>query len=388
MTGPRCRICNAVLSHTFVDLGLSPLANSYVTADRLRDAEIFLPLHVRVCDECFLVQIEEFESPEGLFSEYAYFSSYSQTWVRHAEAYAGEATTRFGLGPDSKVVEVASNDGYLLQYFAERGIPVLGIEPARNVAKVALARAIPTEVMFFGRATAQKLKADGHAADLMTANNVLAHVPDIIDFVGGFNILLKPEGVATFEFPHLLRLIEGMQFDTIYHEHFSYLSLGVVREVMSRSGLRIFDVDVLTTHGGSLRVFVCHRDSGQPEQPKVAALLEEEREAGLFRAEGYSGFAEKVAAIKCEALDFLIRARREGKKVCGYGAAAKGNTFINFCGFGPELLPLVADKSPHKQGTWLPGSRIPVVAPERMLALRPDYVLILPWNLKIGRAHV
>lgn len=370
------------MRHTFVDLGQSPFANSYVTADKLRGGETFYPLHVFVCDRCFLVQLEEFESPESIFSDYAYFSSYSTSWLKHSEAYANAMTDRFDLGATSKVVEVASNDGYLLQYFVARNIPVLGIEPAANVAKVAVDRGVPTEVLFFGEATAQQLLAAGHAADLMAANNVLAHVPDILDFAAGFRVLLTPEGVATFEFPHLLRMIEQKQFDTIYHEHFSYLSLAVVIDVLGRNALRVFDVERLSTHGGSLRVFVCHQGATHPERPVVGQIVEEERRAGLLTLTGYSRFAEGVIAIKCRALEFLIEARDAGKLVCGYGAAAKGNTFINYCGIGPEFVRVVADRSPHKQDTWLPGSRIPVVSPENMLALKPDYVLIFPWNLK------
>ncbi len=291
-------------------------------------------------------------------------------------------TERFGLGPHSKVVEVASNDGYLLQYFVARGVPVLGVEPAANVAAVAREKGVPSEVAFFGSATAERLLAEGQGADLMAANNVLAHVPDILDFVAGFRVLLKPDGAGTFEFPHLLRMIEHKQFDTIYHEHFSYLSLGVVSGILERSGLRVFDVEELPTHGGSLRVFFCHADGPHAQMPAVARVLTEERDGGLFSAHGYGRFAEAVVEIKCVSLDFLIQQRRAGKRVCGYGAAAKGNTFLNYCGIGPEFVQGVADRSPHKQGTLLPGSRIPVISPEALLELRPDYVLILPWNLK------
>jgi len=377
-----CRCCGAELKHTFVDLGLSPLANSYVPPDKTRGGEVFYPLHVYVCDRCFLVQLEEFESPEAIFSNYAYFSGFSASWLRHAENYVIAMQNRFGLGPHHKVVEVASNDGYLLQYFAARGVPVLGVEPAANVAKAAIEKGVPTEVMFFGEANAGKLHQAGHAADLMTANNVLAHVPDILDFIGGFALLLKPEGVATFEFPHLLRLMRENQFDTIYHEHFSYLSLGVVAGLMKRKGLRIFDVQDLETHGGSLRVFACHDGAAYKQEPDVDRVIAEERAANLFNLAGYAGFAKNAVEIKCRALAFLIKARDEGKLVCAYGAAAKGNTFLNYCGIGPELIGSVADRSPHKQGMLLPGSRIAVQSPEEMLARRPDYVLILPWNLK------
>jgi 2-polyprenyl-3-methyl-5-hydroxy-6-metoxy-1,4-benzoquinol methylase len=377
-----CRACGNALTQTFVDLGLSPLANSYVSAERLGSGETFYPLHVYICDRCFLVQLESFESPEQIFSDYAYFSSYSATWLNHAEAYAAAMTERFRLSIGSQVVEVASNDGYLLQYFLRRDIRVLGVEPAANVAKAARERGIPTEVLFFGRASAEKLRAAGHAADLMAANNVLAHVPDILDFIAGFPIMLKPEGVVTFEFPHVLRMIEMKQFDTIYHEHFSYLSLQVVANLLNGAGLRVFDVEELPTHGGSLRVFACHEGASHGASAAVGAVLAEEKRSGLSALRGYEGFAGSVISIKCLALEFLIEARRTGKRVAAYGAAAKGNTFINYCGIGPELVSVVADRSPHKQNTWLPGSRIPVVSPEAMLVDRPDYVFILPWNLK------
>lgn len=382
MNSGTCRACGAELKQTFVDLGLSPLANSYVPAEKTREGEIFYPLHVYLCDHCYLVQLEEFETPEAIFSNYAYFSGFSTSWLRHAENYAVAMKDRFGLGPEHKVVEVASNDGYLLQYFVARNVPVLGVEPARNVAEVAIAKGVPTEVMFFGEINAATLRQAGHMADLMTANNVLAHVPDILDFIGGFALLLKPQGAATFEFPHLLRMIEQKQFDTIYHEHFSYLSLGLVASLMKRKGLRVFDVQELETHGGSLRVFACHDSASHKQEPNVDRIIAEERAAGLFELSGYAGFAKNVIEIKCRALEFLIKARDDGKTVCAYGAAAKGNTFLNYCGIGPELIKVVADRSPHKQNTLLPGSRIPVVSPEDMLALRPDYIVILPWNLK------
>jgi len=382
VTRPACRACGAPLSRTVADLGLSPLANAYVPADRAGMGEMFHPLHAFVCDACYLVQLEAFETPEAIFSEYAYFSGFSAGWLAHAEAYVAAMQARFGLGATSKVVEVASNDGYLLQYAVARGIPALGVEPAANVAKVAVSRGVPTEVAFFGADTARRLVAQGHSADLTAANNVLAHVPDIHDFVEGFRILLKPEGAGTFEFPHLLRMIEERQFDTIYHEHFSYLSLGVVAGILESHGLRVFDVEELPTHGGSLRVFFCHAGAGHPTGPAVERVRGAERAGGLFEAAGYAAFAEDVVAIKCATLTFLADLRLKGAKVCAYGAAAKGNTFLNYCGIGPELVAAVADRSPHKQGTLLPGSRIPVVSPKDLLALRPDYVLILPWNLK------
>lgn len=386
MTGvsahPPCRVCGAHLGRSLVDLGLSPLANAYVPADRANRGETFHPLHAFVCDACFLVQLEAFETPEAIFSDYAYFSGFSAGWLAHAEAYVAAMQARFGLGPGSKVVEVASNDGYLLQYVVARGIPALGVEPAANVAVAARARGVPTEVAFFGAETARRLHAAGHAADLMAANNVLAHVPDLHDFVAGFAILLKPEGVATFEFPHLLRMIEQRQFDTIYHEHFSYLSLGVVIDVLRQHGLRVFDVEEWPTHGGSLRVFACREGAGHAPTEALERVVLTERAARLFEPAGYAGFGRAVADIKCAALRFLIAEREAGRTVCAYGAAAKGNTFLNYCGIGPELVRAVADRSPHKQGMLLPGSRIPVVAPEALLALRPDCVLILPWNLR------
>lgn len=377
-----CRICGAHLTHTAADLGISPLANSFVDLQKSREGEVFYPLHAFVCDRCFLVQLEEFESPENIFSDYAYFSGFSSSWLRHAENYVVAMKERFGLGSEHKIVEIASNDGYLLQYFVRRGIPVLGVEPARNVAEVAISQGVPTEVAFFGRRAAERLLAAGHAADLMVANNVLAHVPDLLDFVAGFRTLLKPQGAATFEFPHLLRMIEESQFDTIYHEHFSYLSLGVVTHIAELSGLRVFDVEKLSTHGGSLRIFMCHAEASYHREQMVQEVLEAEEAAGLRRISTYARFAEEIVRIKCESLEFLIRARHERKSVCGYGAAAKGNTFLNYCGAGPELVQVVADRSPHKQRTLLPGSRIPVVSPEEMLERKPDYVLILPWNLR------
>ncbi|WP_031336723.1 class I SAM-dependent methyltransferase, partial [Rhodopseudomonas sp. B29] len=309
-----CRSCGTPLEHSFVDLGLSPLANSYVPAERAHSGEMMFPLHAFVCEKCFLVQLEEFESPEHIFSDYAYFSSYSTSWLRHAEAYAAAMTARFGLDGSSKVVEIASNDGYLLQYFVGRGVPVLGIEPAANVAKVAVERGVATEVAFFGEKTAQRMREAGHAADLMAANNVLAHVPDILDFVAGFRVLLKPEGAATFEFPHLLQMMQHSQFDTIYHEHFSYLSLGAVDYVLRKNQLRVFDVEQLPTHGGSLRVFVCHDGAKHQASPAVKSVLDAERAAGLTSLDGYKNFAKTAIDIKCGALEFLIDAYRRGKK--------------------------------------------------------------------------
>ncbi|HUZ64450.1 MAG TPA: class I SAM-dependent methyltransferase [Acetobacteraceae bacterium] len=382
MTAARCRFCQAPLHETFADLGLTPLANSFVSVDRARTMEPFYPLHAYVCSACRLVQLEEFETPQHIFGDYIYFSSYSESWLRHAEAYAAKMMQLLGLGAGAMVVEVASNDGYLLQYFKQRGVKVLGIEPAANVAAAAAEKGIPSEIAFFGAATATRLREAGVAPDLMAANNVLAHVPDINDFVRGFAILLKPGGVVTVEFPHLLRLVQGVQFDTIYHEHFSYLSLHVVRRIFARHGLRVFDVEQLSTHGGSLRVFACHAaDARHDETQAVERLLAEEIAAGLESDAIYRRFARQVIDAKVSLLRFLIDARAEGKRVAAYGAPAKGNTLLNYCGVGPELVAFTVDRSPHKQGMLLPGTRIPVRAPEAILEEKPDYVLILPWNL-------
>ena len=377
-----CRSCATPLTRSVVDLGSSPVANSMIRADAADRMEPTFPLHAFVCEACHLVQLIDFESPEVLFGDYTYFSSYSESWLAHARRYCEAMTARLGLGPQSKVVEIASNDGYLLRWFVEAGIPVLGVEPAANVAEVARAAGVPTQAVFFGRATAERLKAEGHAADLMTANNVLAHVPDINDFVAGFAILLKPTGTVTFEFPHLLNLIDQVQFDTIYHEHFSYLSLAVVQALLARHGLAVIDVEEWPTHGGSLRVFARHAAGAPAASARVADILRRETDAGLGRMEIYDAFGEKVVAVKYGLLDFFVQARREGRTVVGYGAPAKGNTLLNYCGIGPEMLPYTVDASPHKQGRLLPGTRIPVHAPSRILVTRPDYVLILPWNLR------
>ena len=379
-----CRFCGAGLPRPFLDLGMSPLANSYVRPADLGRMEPFYPLQLYVCPECRLVQLDEFESPERIFTDYAYFSSYSESWLRHAREYAEAMIARVGLGPHSRVVEVASNDGYLLKNFRDRGIPVLGVEPARNVATAARAAGIPTIDKFFGVATARELLAAGHAADLLLGNNVLAHVPDLNDFVGGLRILLRPTGLLTMEFPHLLRLIEQRQFDTVYHEHFSYFSLLAVERVFAGHGLTLWDVDELPTHGGSLRVYVRHADApgGAEVTERVHALRAREVAAGLDRTESYDAFAGRVVETKMALLEFLIRARREGKVVVGYGAPAKGNTLLNFCGIRTDLLPFTVDRSPHKHGTYLPGTHIPVFPPERIFEVRPDYVLVLPWNLQ------
>ena len=384
MTARRvCRSCGAPLSQTFADLGMSPLANSFVPPERAQAMEPFYPLHVYVCGSCRLVQLEEFESPQHIFGDYLYFSSFSDSWLRHAEAYANTMIERFALGRDCQVVEIASNDGYLLQFFQRKSVPALGVEPAANVAAVAIKKGIATEVAFFGEATAARLKAAGKTADLIAANNVLAHVPDINDFVKGFKILLKPQGVVTVEFPHLLNLIEKNQFDTIYHEHFSYLSLLAVETIFVRQGLAVFDVEQLPTHGGSLRLYGRHaEDQAKGRTPAVDALLRLELEAGLDTGEPYDRFAAQVVATKLAVLDFFVTAKRAGKRIVAYGAAAKGNTLLNYCGLGAEMIDFTVDRSPHKQGKLLPGTRIPIRAPDAVAEAKPDYLFILPWNLK------
>jgi SAM-dependent methyltransferase len=377
-----CRFCGAPLTESFVDLGVSPPANYYLGASDLRRMEAFFPLHAFVCGSCFLVQLEEFQTPEQLFGHYSYFSSVSDSWLRHAESYAEAMGARFRIGAKSQVVEVASNDGYLLQFFQRRGVPVFGIEPAANVARVAEQKGIPTLVRFFGVDTARAIVHMGRQADLLIGNNVLAHVPDLNGFVAGLAIALKPRGVLTLEFPHLLRLLELNQFDTIYHEHFSYFSLLTVERVLASQGLRVFDVEEIQTHGGSLRVYACHRPAPHAESPRLAALRRREREAELDRIESYRGFVERVRATKCDLLEFLISTKHAGRSVAGYGAPAKGNTLLNYCGIGTDFLDYTVDKSPHKQGLYLPGSRIPIFAPDKVRETRPDYLLILPWNLK------
>ncbi|MBV1703230.1 MAG: class I SAM-dependent methyltransferase [Hyphomicrobiales bacterium] len=378
----KCRSCSATLDDVFVDLGETPLANSFLTEDEASSGrERRYPLVARVCRRCFLVQVDDPVRPDDIFSDYAYFSSTSSSWVEHARAYALEARRRFGLGDRSLVVEVAANDGYLLQHFAHLGVRTLGIEPAANVAEAARAKGIPVEVAFFGAETAGRLARGGASADLMVANNVLAHVPDIRDFLAGFPVLLAPGGVATFEFPHLLNLIREVQFDTIYHEHFSYLSLLAVERAFADAGLVAFDVEELPTHGGSLRLFAQRAGGGRPEGAKLGALRERERAAGLDRLDGYRGFAPRVEAVKAGFRSFLSRARAEGRTVAAYGAAAKGNTFLNVCGIGRDDLVCAFDRSPAKQGKLTPGSHLPILAPERIEEIRPDYLLVLPWNL-------
>jgi 2-polyprenyl-3-methyl-5-hydroxy-6-metoxy-1,4-benzoquinol methylase len=380
---PSCRFCSTRLTEVFADLGMSPLANSYLKREQLAVMEPFYPLRAWVCGSCKLVQLEEFEKPDEIFADYAYFSSVSTSWLAHAERYVAHIIERFGFGPQSQVIEIASNDGYLLQYFHSRGVPVLGIEPARNIAQTAIAKGIPTRVEFFGHESATRLAAEGIRADLLIGNNVYAHVPDLHSFTQGIHTILKPAGVVTLEFPHLLQLMQESQFDTIYHEHFSYFSLLVVQQIFERHDLKIFDVQQLPTHGGSLRVFgTCKENDALSICDSVHHVLEQERKAGLGNAAAYRAFATRVVQMKCDLLEFLIAAWRSGKAVAGYGAPAKGNTLLNYCGIGPELLPYTVDLSPHKQGLYLPGTHIPIAAPERIAETRPDYVLILPWNLK------
>jgi SAM-dependent methyltransferase len=375
-----CRLCSAPLEQTFVDLGLSPLANSYIEPAERERGETFYPLHVFVCESCLLVQLPMAVAPEEIFSDYAYFSSYSDSWVDHAARYVEHAVARFGLDAGSQVVELASNDGYLLQFFVERGIPVLGVEPAANVAAAAVERGIPTVVEFFGAEVGERLAVE-QAADLIVGNNVLAHVPDTHDLVEGIRRLLKPAGTVTMEFPHLLRLIAERQFDTIYHEHYSYLSLLAAERLFSEHALELYDVEELPTHGGSLRIYGRHAGGGEPSE-RLVALRESEREHGLHELSGYLDFEEAARTVKRDLLSFLIGERRGGKTVAGYGAAAKGNTLLNYCGIRTDLVDYVVDRSPHKQGRLLPGTRIPVHAPEHVLETKPDYLLILPWNLR------
>ena len=378
-----CRFCGAGLLRTFVDLGMSPLCETYPSATELNQGEVYYPLHVYICEKCWLVQLEEYESAESIFSDYAYFASYSDSWLKHCEKYCNEMKARFGLGEQSFVAEVASNDGYLLQYFVRHGVPVLGIEPAANVAKAAIEKGVPTLVRFFGVQVAKELAAEGRTADLVIGNNVLAQVPDLNDFVEGLKILLKTEGVLTLEFPHLLRLLQLNEFDTIYHEHFSYFSLISTIKIMEAHGLRVFDVEELKSHGGSLRVFAC-RDSSQAHNvaPSVKKVITDEVDAKLNRIEGYESFARRVKETKLDFVDFLLTAARHGKKVAGYGAPGKSATLLHYCGIGKDLIEYTVDRSPYKQGRHLPGSRIPIYHPDHLRETKPDYVIILPWNLK------
>ena len=383
MQARACRFCGTDLEHTFADLGMSPFANSNLEPAQLNQMERFYPLHAFVCHTCFLVQVEEFEAPAEIFTEYAYLSSYSDSWVQHAKRYVEMITERLGLGRKSQVVEIASNDGYLLQFFVAKGIPALGIEPAANIAAIAERKDVRTLVKFFGTETAGGLSKEGMRADLIIGNNVLAHVPGLNDFVEGLRILLGPQGVVTMEFPHLLRLMDEHQFDTIYHEHFSYFSLLTVSQVFARHGLAIFDVEELPTHGGSLRIYARHAtDETKPVGSRVTDLLKREKAKGLDTLATYQSVAKTVTASKRELLRFLIDIKNDGKSIVGYGAPAKGNTLLNYCGIRGDFLDYVVDRSPYKQGRFLPGTHIPIHHPDKIAETRPDYLLLLPWNLR------
>jgi len=384
MSMHRCLFCSSSLQEVFADLGMSPLSNAFVSPEHASEMELFFPLTAYVCRECLLVQVPQFEVPERIFSDtYAYFSSFSDTWLAHVRHYVDEMIARYNIGPSSQAIEIASNDGYLLQYFVARGVKVLGIEPAANCARAAEERGVASLTAFFNSATARQLVESGKAADLLLGNNVLAHVPELNDFVDGLRIALKPSGVVTMEFPHLLRLIEQNQFDTIYHEHFSYFSLRIVQRIFDEHELQIFDVEQLPTHGGSIRIHAQHGGSGiHKVTGNVDAILEAERDAGMDRIETYRHFAARAQKVKRDLLRFLIDAKDSGKRVAAYGAPAKGNTLLNYCGIRTDLLPFTVDRSPHKQGKLLPGTRIPVRAPQELIAEKPDYVLILPWNIK------
>lgn len=378
-----CRFCGTSLKHTFVDLGMSPLCESYVSSEQRNQMEPFYPLHVYVCDRCFLVQLEAYVTPEHIFTEYAYFSSYADSWLQHAKAYTHSMIERFHLNEQSHVVELASNDGYLLQYFVEKQIPCLGIEPAANVAQVAIEKGVPTLVEFFGVESALRLAEQGKQADLLLGNNVLAQVPDLNDFVAGMKILLKPEGFITVEFPHLMCLMAENQFDTIYHEHFSYFSFITTQKIFAAHSLTLFDVEELSTHGGSLRIYACHQeDESKTVSDRAMELLKREQEAGFTEMSCYANFGEQVKETKRKLLDFLIKTRREGKTVVGYGAPGKGNTLLNYCGIRADFIDYTVDRNPYKQGKFLPGTHIPIYHPDKILETKPDYVLILPWNFK------
>ena len=378
-----CRFCQTQLRHTFVDLGMSPLSNAFLNPEQLDKKEPFFPLHAYVCEQCFLVQLEEFEQPEEIFSDYAYFSSYSESWLDHARQYTEMMIVRFSLNSSHQIIEIASNDGYLLQYFKENNIPVLGIEPAANVADVAIKKGIETRIQFFGMETASALKSESICGDLILGNNVLAHVPDLNDFVAGLKIALAKDGIITMEFPHLLNIIKEHQFDTIYHEHFSYLSFYTVDQVFNKHRLKIFDVEQIQTHGGSLRIFCCHEeDNTQEISPRVNEIKQLELNSGLDQLDTYLDFTDKVQQTRQSLLDFIIKAKEQNKSIVGYGAPAKGNTLLNYCNINTDFIDYTVDRSPHKQGKFLPGTHIPVYPVERINETKPDYILILPWNLR------
>lgn len=379
-----CRFCKALLEHVFIDLNNSPASNSFLSKEQLNEPEIFYPLKVYTCTNCFLVQVDEYKKSDAIFNkEYAYFSSYSKDWLAHSKYYVEKMIERFGFNSKSSVMEIASNDGYLLQYFKEKNIPVLGIEPTANTAKVAIDKGIETIIDFFGIRLAKALSSKNKKADLLLGNNVLAHVPDIVDFVGGMKILLKGDGIITMEFPHLVQLIENNQFDTIYHEHFSYLSFYTVKQIFESTGLKLFDVEELPTHGGSLRIYATHADNNQQVVTEnVRALLKKEFDFGINKIECYSGFTQKAFKAKIQLLEFLIEQKKQSKKVVAYGAAAKGNTLLNYCGVKNDLIDFVVDANPHKQNKFLPASHIPVVKESEIKKEKPEFVIILPWNLK------
>ena len=379
----KCRFCGEPLRFTFVDLGMSPLCESYLSDDQIDQMEPFYPLHVYVCEKCYLAQLEEYVSPEHIFTEYAYFSGFADTWLQHAQNYTRLMTERFKLSNESLVVEIGSNDGYLLQYFVQNNIPVLGIEPARNIAKVAIEKGVPTLTEFFGVRLAKQLCDEGKQADLIVGNNVLAQVPDINDFVGGMKILLKPTGVITIEFPHLMRLMEENQFDTIYHEHFSYFSFITAEKIFAAHGITLFDVEELPTHGGSLRIYGRHSDNDTfPLTDRAKEMHDREVNAGFTTMEHYAAFGEQVKETKRKLLHFLIEAKRQGKSIAGYGAPGKGNTLLNYCGIRTDFLDYTVDRNPYKHGKFLPGTHIPIYPPEKIQETKPDYVFILPWNFK------
>jgi SAM-dependent methyltransferase len=378
-----CRFCAKGLKHTFVDLGMSPLCQTHIEEHQLNHMEPFYPLHAYVCGKCFLVQLDEYVAPEDIFTEYAYFSSYADSWVQHAKDYTDMVVEHFGLGPDSLVVEIASNDGYLLQHFVNRKIPVLGVEPAANVAKVAVEKGIRTTVQFFGKETASGIAGEYGKADLLLGNNVLAHVPNLNDFVAGMKVMLKSDGVITMEFPHLLQLMANNQFDTIYHEHFSYFSFSTVEQVFAAHGLTLFDVEEIPTHGGSLRIFGRHdEDTEKRVTDRVSELRDREHRMGFLGLETYSDFEERVKETKRNLLEFFINAKRAGKSIVGYGAPGKGNTLLNYCGIRQDFLDYTVDRNPYKQGKYTPGTRIPICNPDKIRETKPDYIFLLPWNLK------